>query len=259
MPFTPTHVLAILPIAGIKRLPLPFSALVIGSMIPDFPLFATPSPGYETTHSVPGVFTACLPLGLACFFLFQLLMKRPLFALLPAAIQRRCVSLSTPCVEPTPRFLSRASLAIVVGASTHLFWDSFTHRGRWGTHLFPRLNETALTIWGHAIPGFKVLQYGSTLFGLPCLVLLLATWLSRRAPRSLGENPVLSRYSKIAAYLIAVAVPVSVALLVWRREDVSRYNHLGQSITMSGWALAIVTLTYCLGFPLIERRIARAK
>ena len=50
MPFTPTHVLAILPIAALKRPALPFSALVIGSMIPDLPLFVPLSPDYGTTH-----------------------------------------------------------------------------------------------------------------------------------------------------------------------------------------------------------------
>lgn len=54
MPFTPTHVLAILPVAAVKRFPLPFSALVIGSMIPDLPLFLPWSPGYDQTHSVAG-------------------------------------------------------------------------------------------------------------------------------------------------------------------------------------------------------------
>jgi hypothetical protein len=63
----------------------------------------------------------------------------------------------------------------------------------------PRLNQTTLTIWGHAIPGFKLVQYSSTLIGLPCLVLLLAIWLYRRRPESLGGDPVLSGSSKIAA------------------------------------------------------------
>jgi Domain of unknown function (DUF4184) len=257
MPFTPTHVLAILPIAAITRLSLPFSALAIGSMIPDFPLFVPLSPDYDTTHSVPGVLTTCLPLGLACFLVFQLMMKRPLFALLPAAIQRRCLSHATRCVEPDPKFFACASLAVVVGAFTHLFWDSFTHRGRWGTQLFSRLNETALTIGGHAIPGFKLLQYGSTLFGLPCILLLLATWLYRQTPGSLGGNPILSGSTKAVAYFIAVAVPISATFLVWRRKELSPYDRLGQSITMSGLALMVVTLTYCLAFHTVERRFSQ--
>ncbi len=192
MPFTPTHILAILPITAVKHLRLPFSALVIGSMIPDFPLFVPLSPTYDTTHSVPGILTACLPLGLTWFLVFQLLMKRPLFALLPEAIRSRCLPQVKPCVEPGARFFASASLAIMAGAATHLFWDSFTHRGRWGTQLFPRLNEAALTIDGHAVPGYKLLQYGSTLVGLPCLLLLLARRLHRQAPGPLDGYPVLS-------------------------------------------------------------------
>src|SRR3954471_14155787 len=125
MPFTPTHVLAILPIAAIKRLPLPFSALVIGSMIPDLPLFSPLPPGYGVTHSATGLATACLPPGLACFLLFQLVMKRPLFALLPAALRRRCATLVPRRPALHPGSIAWASLAVVIGASTHVFWDSF--------------------------------------------------------------------------------------------------------------------------------------
>ena len=224
MPFTPTHVLAILPIAALKRPSLPFSALAIGSMVPDLPLFVPLSPNYGTTHSVPGLITACLPLGLAGFLVFQLLMKRPLFALLPAAIRRRCLSHATRCVEPSLKFFACASLAVIVGAGTHLFWDSFTHRGRWGTQVFPQLNSSTLTIGEHPIPGFKLLQYGSTLFGLPCIVLLLAAWLARQTPASLDGRPVLSGPTKVVASLIMVAVPAAAAFFVWRREGLPPYE-----------------------------------
>ena len=103
MPLTPTHILAILPIAAVKHLSLPFSALVIGSMIPDFPLFVPLSPDYGTTHSVPGLLTACLPLGLGCFLVFQLLMKRPLFALPTRRRSSVAVRLLHACVEPNPK------------------------------------------------------------------------------------------------------------------------------------------------------------
>jgi hypothetical protein len=259
MPFTPTHVLAILPIAALGRHPLPFSALAIGSMIPDLPLFVPLWPDYGTTHSISGVFTACLPLGLACFLIFQLAMKRPLFALLPEAIQRRCASLSRPRVELTPKFLSCASMAVVIGASTHLLWDSFTHGGRWGARLFPGLDETALTFQGHAIPRFKLLQYGSTLIGLPCLVLLLAIWLTRREPEGLGGRPSLSRTSKVAACLVAIAIPTTAASAAWGRDGSSSYERLCRAIAKSGLALMVITLSYCLAFPMMERRMTRTK
>ena len=153
MPFTPTHILAVLPVASIRRLPLPFSALVIGSMIPDFPLFVPllPRTSYSISHSLTGIFTEDLLAGLTCFVVFPLL-NRPLFALLPAAIQRRCVSLldghSVTLHDVWKRSAAKpllwASLAIVIGASSHVLWDSFTHEGRWGTRLVPRARRDGL-------------------------------------------------------------------------------------------------------------------
>jgi hypothetical protein len=64
VPFTPTHIAAILPVAAAAPRPFPFSALVVGSMIPDLPLFVTLPVTYATTHSITGLFLACLPLGM---------------------------------------------------------------------------------------------------------------------------------------------------------------------------------------------------
>ncbi|MFO0907097.1 MAG: DUF4184 family protein [Isosphaeraceae bacterium] len=244
MPFTPTHMLAVVPIAAVSRGWLPFSALAIGSMIPDFPLFCPISPSYATTHSPLGLFTACLPLGLAAFFLFHSVMKAPLLALLPRAIQSRCLGLEA----PTRRTLVPAVLALVAGAATHVFWDSFTHRGRWGTQLVPALNAVAFQVGGQPIAGYKLFQYGSTFVGLPCLFLLLMAWLKRREPREIDPNHRLSMKTKGLAYALAVVLPACVSLLVWQQRDLSRYERLGQAISDSGLALAIASLGYCLVF-----------
>lgn len=259
MPFTPTHVLAILPVAAIKRQPLPFSALVIGSMIPDLPLFLPWSPGYGATHSAPGLVTACLPLGLACFLLFQLAIKRPLFAMLPAAVQSRCVSLMVPRLALRPGLIAWACLAVVVGASTHVFWDSFTHRGRWGTHLVHALYETVPIVGGYAIPGYKLLQYGSTLIRLPCLALLLGAWLYRQTPEPVDEELALVGASKVAVCLAVLAIPISVGVISLCRGDLTGRDRLGSSITTSGLALMITTLVYCLAYNGIGSRLLRRK
>jgi hypothetical protein len=259
MPFTPTHIVAVLPFAVIRRGTLPFSALVIGAMIPDLPLFVPGGPTYGTTHSLPGLFTTCLPLGLAGYLIFQYWMKRPLFALLPGVIQRRCVSLCQPAGKVTPRFLGHASLAIATGAATHQFWDAFTHSGRWGTRLIPQLQETALVIGGHPVPGYKLLQYGSTLIGLPVLVVLLAIWFQGRRPEPLGENADLAESSKRAAYLIALAIPVGVTSMVWLQGGSSPYIQLGRSITISGLVLMVATLAYCLAYNRLISRPNRAE
>ena len=253
MPFTPTHILAILPIAAIKRWSLPFSALVIGSMIPDFPLFVPFSPKYDTTHSPLGLFTACLPLGLAVLWIYQGVMKRPLIELLPDAIRRRLPN-DAQGNEPTMVFLARASLAIVLGSSTHVFWDSFTHRGRWGTTIFPRLNDTFMTLGGYAVPGYKLMQYGCTFVGLPCLLILTVAWLSHRQPDLSMSDTVLSKTTKVAVYLLAALIPIAVAIVIWVGSELSVYRRLFRSVTISGLALMVVTLSYCIIFQVVERR-----
>jgi hypothetical protein len=111
-------------------------------MIPDLPMFVPHLLSYENTHSVPGVFTACLPMGLATFFCFELFMKEPLVELLPRRMRQRIPRSS---IQPTPLSMPMilwAIFAVILGAFTHLFWDSFTHPNRLGTQLVPPLNRS---------------------------------------------------------------------------------------------------------------------
>jgi hypothetical protein len=251
MPFTLTHVAAILPIAAAAPRALPFSALVIGSMIPDFPLFVPLPPTYVTTHSISGIFVACVPLGMACFLIFQCLMKRPSLALLPDAIRGRCAAWANPIVEPTFSFFASSSLAIAIGAVTHVFWDSFTHRGRWGTMLFPWLNERVPIIAGQDVAGYKALQYGSTLVFLPLIVLLFGYWLIRKRPQPLAGLPALPAFWRAAICLIALSIPLCVTLIVWTSDPRTPYMKLGRSITVSGLLLGVFLLIYCAGYHLV--------
>jgi hypothetical protein len=254
MPFTPTHVLAITPIAAASRGWLPFSALAIGSMIPDLPLFIPIAPEYSTTHSLPGVFTACLPLGLLGFVAFQAMMKRPLIALLPAAVRCRCATIAGPSCEPPVQAAVRAALAVTVGAATHVVWDSFTHRGRWGTRLIPWLDTTVLTVAGHAVPGYKLMQYGSTALGLPLLAALAVAWLSRQPSARPESLPSVPRAARLAAVLTAIGIPAVLTHPVWARTDIPVYDRIGRSIRESGLALMIAVLAYGLAFLAFTRR-----
>jgi len=77
---------------------------------------------------LPGLVTADLALGLALFTLWRGVLFAPVRDLLPPAI-----GLRLPCPVPLRRTLwGWACLGVLLGASTHLVWDDFTHEGRWG-------------------------------------------------------------------------------------------------------------------------------
>jgi hypothetical protein len=248
MPFTPTHVLAITPAAAAFRGWLPFSALAIGSMIPDLPLFVPLAPDYATTHSLSGLFTTCLPLGMLGFIAFQAAMKRPLIALLPATVRCRCAAVAGLSLGLSVRAAVRVASAVTIGAATHVVWDAFTHRGRWGTRLVPWLDTTALTIAGHAVPGYKAMQYGSTAVGLPLLAVLAVVWLSRQVPAPLKSVPGVPLAVRVTVILGALGILTVLTRPVWVGGGAPVYERVGQSIGDSGLALIIAVLVYCLLF-----------
>lgn len=171
MPFTLSHVAVILPLT---RTPLPASALVIGSMVPDLPVHLAHRP-HQQTHSWSGLAGEDLVLGLLAWTCWHALLAAPLLAAAPAAARARCAHLP---VGLAPRVRNLGHLALVlaalfVGSALHVFLDSFTHVDRWGVDHVPALTATYA---GH--PAYSWLQYGGSVVLLAVLVGLLArAWL----------------------------------------------------------------------------------
>src|ERR1700743_2565096 len=83
MPYTLSHAAAALPFSRpLARLQL-LSATVIGSMVPDFSYLLPMDLSRPQTHGAWSLLTFSLPIGLLCYWIFQCVIKRPLFAVLP--------------------------------------------------------------------------------------------------------------------------------------------------------------------------------
>lgn len=176
MPFTPTHILAVLPVHfTFRRLSL--SALVVGTMIPDFTMFY-PISDYHFSHSGVGLIGYCLPAGLLIYYLWELYGKILAIDLCPLWVRCRINDYRNikPQYEPIDLFM--IAIAILIGSLTHIVWDAFTHESRWGVELIPSLKQT-FEIFNIALPGYKVFQYGSTSIGLPLLAVLCFFYLNR--------------------------------------------------------------------------------
>ena len=249
MPFTPTHIIAVLPFWSLRRV-VPFSAFAIGAMIPDLALFF-PIVNYAQAHSPLGLFSICLPLGLGGFFFFELVMRKPIIAILPGWLASR---LSSKPNIPRQAFLGTqlryvvvVAFTILVGAFTHQIWDAFTHKGRWGTQLIPMLNST-IEMGGFHMPGYNAFQHGSTFIGLPLLALLAAIELNRTLPR-LRQGTLPVQWTLLAVALLLI-VPICVAVQTYMVSP-NVHQALFLTITRSGAILMGMLFAYCTLFHML--------
>jgi hypothetical protein len=247
MPFTVSHAAAVLPLRRFRRLPL--AALMIGSMSPDFSYF-TPWTLYFYTHSVSALFWFCWPVGLGLWILYVRVVEAPTLELLPGAWRARFPPSERPF---SVGLLARASIAIVIGASTHIAWDAITHARTPVTSVLPFMRVTVLEFGGHAMPLYKLLQYLSSLFGLA----VLATWSWQLKPIEMKSSDAVSHRARLGAVLCLIT-----ASLAWAFGNAALHstNYLEAEIFhllvggMAGWAMAWIAVALVMN--LRSRRFA---
>ncbi len=71
---------------------------------------------------------------------------------------------------------------IALGATTHVVWDAFTHKGRWGVDLFPALRNVVLDSEQRPVRWYALIQHGSSIILLPPMLLGFVWWI-RKLPR----------------------------------------------------------------------------
>ena len=99
MPFTVSHIAAVLP--GYRPLTRAqmFTAAVIGSMVPDFGMLMPGTMVRWQTHSLPALFTFCLPVGLTAYWLTLLLIRPAVLEVVPDGAYLRLRAASPPGID----------------------------------------------------------------------------------------------------------------------------------------------------------------
>jgi hypothetical protein len=210
MPFTLSHSVAVVPFVRLSRGRLPLSALVIGSMSPDFEYFLRGRAVSEFSHTLPGLVLFCLPTGLVTFWLFQHFIKRPALLLFPDSVRARTHGISTPAALLPFGRLSVVVASVLIGAVTHVAWDSLTHDYGGVVKAIPALRATLLTFRGVDMKTYNILQHCSSALGLGLLIYYCARWL-RQQP--LLIDPADGYLPKGIRYFVSAAL-VSVTLIV---------------------------------------------
>lgn len=251
MPFTLCHPAIVIPLHRYARQVTSLPALVIGSMAPDFPYFFSLGASGSFSHTPLGVPVYCVPAALAVYLAYYTLLRGPVLAWLPAMISAR---MTAPVLWPLDSVRAVAIVlgSLAVGASSHIFWDSFTHANTMIVDSDSVL-RTLVAVGGYQIPLFKILQQLSSLVGFLVIATCVTAWIRRTEPAAHYRGQ-LSANGKLLAFfavLASGAVGGSAALLY--RHAVSIEHGLFNFVVtgMAGAASAIVLL--CIGWQMKNR------
>jgi hypothetical protein len=211
VPFTLAHPVAAIPLLKPLRGLGVLSALVIGSLMPDVPLFLPVSIRRNVSHSLAGMFWFCLPLGLMTYLLYDRVLERPLSALMPDGMRRRLAFVQR---KPRPSAWSPAILmSILLGAMTHGAWDSFTHGGAAVARFLPAIENRLFIVSGYTVYVFTVLQHASSVLGTLTLMLWIWRWYRKAPELEARLTPAPSAHAR-RRIVGAIGVPVIAAVAV---------------------------------------------
>jgi hypothetical protein len=171
MPFTPAHVSMVLPLLRIKPQHVSATALVIGSMAPDFEYFLKMSVSGVYGHTLLGIFYFDVPIAIVLALLFHGLIKKNLISNLPAFFQYRFHDLVS--LDFRAHLKSHYWVVIIsagIGSFTHIIWDAFTHNDGFFVQRISLYKYVYIPFNGVRYPLFYALQHLSTMVGLSILI-----------------------------------------------------------------------------------------
>lgn len=173
MPFTFVHPAIVIPFK--KQLPKYFNitALILGSMAPDFEYFLRFKPRGEMGHTSLGVFYFDLPIVFIMAFLWNYIIKKTFILSLPHPFDKKLsyfVDKKSNVINI--KYLIRFVFSALLGVYSHILWDAFTHKtGFFVTRI--ALLSNNIKIMNFKIPIYKILQHGSTLIATIYIIIYI--------------------------------------------------------------------------------------
>jgi hypothetical protein len=236
VPFTPSHVAAILPFA---RTPLPPAALAIGAMVPDVFYYVPIDIPRGFTHSWLGVITVDLAFALLLFFLWEFVFRAPVIDFAPGWVRSR-MSTRYRMPQSLKKFGIFAALligAVLIGATTHVLWDSLTHAG-------PVTDALKLDAMSGPLPLYKWGQHISTAAGVLALAVFTFFWWRRTEPRGSTATR-LDAAQRRNGVLLVLASGLVVALVVWIRGIVRGWGALDSELVFYTVTIGLAAAALC--------------
>jgi hypothetical protein len=222
MPFTFSHPAAILPAKYLPEKWISLTALVIGSITPDFEYFIRMRNFGEYGHTWSGILWFDLPLAFALTFIYHAFVRDELIDNLPRILRKRVIgfkSLNWPGY--VKGHLGIVLICLIIGIVSHVLWDGFTHRTGYFVGLMPWLNENTYIFGGIGYSRFYVLQQISSITGL---VLVLYVLFRLPADESVSKKNI-TGYWLVAGILTILITTIRVYLGL-HRLPLEQFRHI---------------------------------
>jgi hypothetical protein len=243
MPFTFSHPAIVLPLMKINQKYISTTALVAGSMAPDFEYFIQMRMHQVHGHTISGMLYFDLPLAILMCFLFHYSMRDALLRYFPLRLKDHFTQYHG--YDFFTRFKKHWYVIVysaLIGIASHLFWDSFTHANRYFVNLIPFLQES------HSIHGYNVMncEIGQILFSILGGIALLLCTCDFRTLRIRKQNLLM-----ISIYWGLVATILMVVLLLRQVTNLSVLI----ATSISGGLIGIIGASFLMKWLKLEREI----
>jgi hypothetical protein len=213
MPFTFSHPAIVLPLVRKKNHLFSATALIIGSMTPDFESILLVRQFKVHSHKWLGMLWYDMPLGLFLCLGFHFILKKPLLHHLPNSLGSR--------LHYAANFnffdlLKRKPLIVLsslfIGIFSHLLWDGLTHLNI----QYPDARTSTIEFMGHRL--YILLQYMSSFLG--ALYIMYKVLLLPKAT-DYYEAP-----QKLIFWIYTLLIAIFVASILVTNifDDISIYN-----------------------------------
>jgi hypothetical protein len=184
MPFTFSHPAIVLPFFKIRHASVSMSALVIGSITPDFEYIIKMKASGRYGHSLEGIFLFDLPIACVIAVVFHLLIKTPAINSMPAYFHQRLIVLRDfDFLSHLKNYSLGFISCLLIGIASHILWDGFTHSDDYFVKKSSFLSST-ISISGLGDSPIHVwLQHASSIIGAGFILLFF-----HRQPVKQQEN-----------------------------------------------------------------------
>ncbi len=173
MPFTFSHPAAVLPLGYFPKRFFSMTALVIGSMAPDFEYFIRMRARSYYSHTWAGLFWFDLPLVIILAFIYHDVVRDKLIDNLPAFFAKRFIVFRNfDWVGYFKRNFPVVIISAIIGTASHILWDQFTHEKGLFAADIGELKKIYTISQYHRFATYNLLQLISSIMGI--LIVLYA-------------------------------------------------------------------------------------